>query len=263
MHKLFTSAVGLLALAGVANADVVQVRVTIQSLVGANGVAFSPFTVAFHNGGFDAFNNGAAAAPGTQNIAESGNGAAYLSEFASSFPQGVSGTVTATVGGFGPGIFLPGSSGTMVFSLDTATNRYFSFGSMVVPSNDMFFGNDNPTGYALFDAAGNFLNPSITLTGGSIWDAGTEVNAPSGAAFIVGQNAGDHTAENGLITPGGNFNPYLNASTPAGYTFSNLPGSSDQLARITFELVPTPGAAATLGLAGLAALRPSRRRAAR
>jgi len=260
VKRTFISTIGLLMLTAGASADPVQVRVTIQSLAGQNGVALSPFTVAFHNGSFDGFNSGAPAAIGIQNIAELGDGAAYLAAFGAAYPQGVSGTVTATVGGFGPGIFLPGASGTFVFNIDTALHRYFSFGSMVVPSNDMFFGNDSPTGVALFDGAGNFLNPTVMLAGANIWDAGTEVNAPFGAAFLVGQNAMDRTAENGVITVGGNLTPYLNMLTPAGYTFSNLPGAGDQLARITFEIVPTPAAAGALSLAGLLALR--RRRAA-
>lgn len=259
-RSIIVSAVGLLALSSFAHADTVQVRVNIQSLAGANGVAFSPFTVAFHNGSYDAFSNGAAAMPGIRMVAETGGGAAYLADFAASYPQGVSGTVTATTGGFGPGIFVAGSSGTLTFTLDTTANRYFSFGSMVVPSNDMFFGNDNPAGFALFDAAGNFLNPTITLNGGNIWDAGTEVNAPFGAAFLAGQSASDHVAENGVVTPGTGFNPYLNALTAAGYNFTNLPAPGDQLARITFQIVPTPGAAAALGLGGLAMLRRRRNR---
>jgi hypothetical protein len=256
--KHFISAVGLLALAGgVAQADVVQVRVTVQNLAAPSGVAISPLTVAFHNGSWDAFNTGAAASTGVQNIAESGNGAAYLTAFTGANPQGVSGVVPATVNAFGPGIYLPGGSGSLVFTLDTSTNRYFSYGAMVVPSNDMFIGNDNPIGFALFDAAGNFLNPIITLHGGSVWDAGTEVNAPFGAAFLAGQNGGAHTAENGLITTSAGFSPYANLLTAAGYSFADLPGADTPIARITFEIVPTPGAA--LGLAGLATLRRRKR----
>lgn len=258
MNKPALSAIALLTLAAAAQADVVQVRVNIQSLAASNGVAFSPFTVSFHNG-YDGFNSGSAASTGIQSIAESGNGAPYRAAFGAAYPAGVSGTVTATTGGFGPGIFLPGGSGSFVFTLDTATNRYFSYGAMVVPSNDMFFGNDSATAVALFDGSGNFLNPTVNLTGGSVWDAGTEVNAPFGAAFIAGQNGADHVAENGLIAPGTGFNPYLNALTAAGYTFTDLPASTTPLARITFELVPSPGAAASIGLSALSLLR--RRRA--
>lgn len=260
--KSFISAVGLLTLAGaagIAHADTVQVRVTVQNLAGSSGVAVSPLTVAFHNGSWDAFNTGAAASTGVQNIAESGNGAAYLAAFTSATPQGVSGVVPATVNAFGPGIYLPGGSGSLVFTLDTAANRYFSYGAMVVPSNDMFIGNDNPLGVALFDAAGNFLNPTITLTGGNVWDAGTEVNAPFGAAFLAGQNGADHVAENGLITPSGGFATYGGLLTAAGYNFTDLPSANTPIARITFEIVPTPGATAALGLAGLSSFRRRRR----
>lgn len=235
-----------------AQAAVVQVRVRVESLVAASGVAFSPFTVAFHDGSFDAFNSGAPAGLGIQNIAETGDGTAYLAAFGSAYGAGVSGTVAATVGGFGPGIFLPGATGSFVFTIDTAANRYFSFGAMVVPSNDRFFGNGSPTAVELFDGAGNFLNPMVNLKGSDVWDAGTELDAPFGSAFLAGQNAGDHNAQGGVVGLNSDFSAYANALTAAGYNFSNLPLGGDALARITFEVVPAPGAIFAFGFAGLA-----------
>lgn len=253
--RAVASVVVVAGLSAVADAAVVQIRVKVESLVGANGVAFSPFTVAFHDGSWDAFNNGAAASTGVQNIAESGDGTAYRAAFGAAYASGVSGTVAATVGGFGPGIYLPGASGSFTFAVDTAANRYFSYGAMVVPSNDRFFGNDSATAVALFDGLGNFLNPTINLTGADIWDAGTEVDAPFGSAFLAGQNAGDHNAQGGVVSFNHDFSAYANALTAAGYNFSNLPQSGDALARITFEIVPAPGVAGVFGLSGLALLR--------
>ncbi|MBX3388883.1 MAG: spondin domain-containing protein [Phycisphaeraceae bacterium] len=253
-HALVLFGIGTCLACG-AQAGVVQVRVKVESLVGANGVAFSPFTVAFHDGSWDAFNNGAAASTGIQNIAETGDGSAYLAAFGAAYAPGVSGVVAATLGGFGPGIYLPGASGTFDFAVDTAANRYFSFGSMVVPSNDRFFGNDSATAVALFDGLGNFLNPIINLKGSDIWDAGTELDAPFGSAFIAGQSAGDHNAQGGVVGFHSDFSAYLNALTAAGYNFTNLPSAGDALARITFEIVPAPGVAGVFGFAGLAFLR--------
>lgn len=258
MNRLNLAVVSMGLVAGLApgaDAAVVQIRVKVESLVGANGVAFSPFTVAFHDGSWDAFGNGAAASAGIRNIAETGDGSAYLAAFNAAYASGVSGTVAATVGGFGPGIYLPGASGTFDFTVDTAANRYFSFGSMVVPSNDRFFGNDSATAIALFDGLGNFLNPTVNLTGADIWDAGSELDALFGSAFLVGQNAGDHDAQGGVVSFNHDFSAYSGALTAAGYSFTNLPEGSDALARITFEIVPAPGVAGVFGLSGLALLR--------
>ena len=51
--------------AGLAWADTVQIRVTAQSLTGANGVSFSPVSFGFHDGTFDPWDAGAAPSPGT------------------------------------------------------------------------------------------------------------------------------------------------------------------------------------------------------
>ena len=69
----------------------------------------------------------------------------------------------------GPGSYPPGAEGSLVLSLDPTDNRYLSFLSMVVPSNDAFIGNDDATGIELFDAMGNFVATDFTLTGSNIW----------------------------------------------------------------------------------------------
>lgn len=229
--------------AGVAQAAPVQVKVTIENLGPTGGIAFSPFFVAAHDGTFDTFDTGSAASMGIQNIAEFGDGTDLASDFASSHPSGVSGTVVATSGGFGPGIFPSGASGSLVLNLDSNMHRYFSFGSMAVPSNDFFVGNESGTGIELFDAGGGFVASTVTLTGANIWDSGTEVNGLFGAAYVVGQSAGDHIDENSVVTLGADFSTFLGQSTPTGATFSDLPGSGDQIARISFSIVPEPASA--------------------
>lgn len=249
------SAITLSLFAGVAGAQPMDIEVTIESLSPSNGVAFSPFTLAFHDGTYDGFDAGNAAGTGIQKIAEFGDGTDYLTDFNGSQSDGVSGTLIATNGGFGPGIFLPGASGSMTFTLDPTNNRYMNFGAMVVPSNDRFFGNDDPMAVELFDAGGNFVGQSVMLYGRDIWDAGTEVDGPFGAAFIVGQDAGDHVDQNGVIETNYDFSVYDGSMTPAGYTFSDLPTMDGALARISFRVVPAPSSLALLGLGGLAATR--------
>ena len=242
---------------GTASAAVVQLEVTVTNRAHANGVAVSPVTVAFHDGSYSAFSSGAAASVGVQNIAESGNGAPYRTAFAASNPLGVSGVVTATSGGFGPGIFLPGATGSQTFTLDTAANSYFNFGAMVVPSNDRFIGNGN--GVRLFDGAGVLQISTLTLHGSDVWDAGTEVDGPFGAAFLAGQSGGDHVAQNGVIGLNRDFSAYAGLTTAAGYAFDSALGASDSVAEISFRVVPAPGASAAIGLAGVFTARRRRR----
>lgn len=257
MKHIIASAVIVAATAGAALAGGTQVQVTIESLAPANGVALSPFTVGFHDGAFDSFDNGSAANSATQNVAEFGDGTQWMADFAASQPNGVGGVVTATTNAFGPGIYLSGATGSMTFNLDPAMNRYFSYGAMVVPSNDRFVGNDNPMGIEIFDAGGNFVASSFTVFASQIWDAGTEVDGTFGAAFIVGSNAGDHTAQGGVVSLNSDFSAYDGQATPAGYDFIALPGPNDALVRISFAVVPAPGAA-SIGLMTLGLL--SRRR---
>ena len=82
-------------------------------------------------------------------------------------------------------------------------NRYFSFASMAIPSNDAFLANLNSRQYELFDSLGNFHGAcQITLYGRDILDAGTEVNDPlGGAAYSTG--GGVLVDENGVIRPHG------------------------------------------------------------
>lgn len=248
------AAVALSALAGLAHADIVQVRVTVENLAASNGVAISPVTLAAHDGSFDAFNAGSAAGLGTQRVAEAGDGSIFAGEAQNAFPGVVTGVATATTNAFGPGIFLPGGSGSVILSLDSNTHRFLSYGAMVVPSNDFFIGNDSPTSVELFDGSGNFVAQGFTLTGADVWDAGTEVNQLFGAAFVAGQDGAAHADENGVVTLGADFGTFLGSTTPAGYTFSDLPGNG-AIVRFSFAVVPAPGSTALLGLGGLVAAR--------
>lgn len=257
-EKKFIGAVVGFSLAGLASAGDMQIQVTIENLAQSNGVALSPFTVGFHDGTFDAFDIGSPAGAGIQNVAEFGDGSQWLADFGAAQANGVSGVVTATFNSFGPGIFLPGANGSMTFTLNAAMNRYFSFGSMVVPSNDRFLGNDSPMAVEIFDAGGNFVANTLTLYGSDIWDAGTEVDGLFGAAFIVGSNAGDHTAQGGVVTLEDNFSVYDGQATPAGYDFVDLPTGDGAIARISFAVVPAPGTA-SLGLIALGAMTRRRR----
>lgn len=251
MKKTTTAAILLAAgFAATASAANVELRVSIENVSPTNSISFAPLHVGFGNGSFDGFNAGSAAPAGIMAIAEGGNGAPWMAEFAAAD----AGAVLGTVGAGGPTV--PGASFSAVFNLDTFTNRYFSFGSMAVPSNDHFIGNDDPTAYQLFDDAGNLLLNSISQTAGDIWNAGTETTDASAAAFLVDGVNANRTDENGVVGfDFSAFSAYAGLETAAGYFFDPQLTAGTEVYRISFEVVPAPGAAALLGLGGLAAAR--------
>jgi hypothetical protein len=251
MHwKSFLAVAVLAATTAVASiASAVDVRVTIENLSGPTGIGFSPLVVAGHNGSVDLFNSGSAASAGVEAVAELGAAGTLLGEIAAMQASSVSGVVANADSSMGP--LLPGAKQSVVLSLDPVNNRYFSYLSMAVPSNDLFIGNDSPTARELFDAGGNFVGQNFTLTGNRIWDAGTEINGLTGALFIQGQD--------GMLSPaeGGNvhaadlstaFSFYVGQTTGPGYVFSGGPGADTSIATISFAVVPEPASLALLGL---------------
>ena len=235
--------VGLSAVCSTALA--VDVRVTIRNLSASDGVAFSPVNVIAHDGSVDTFDSGSAASAGVEDVAEMGGTTIIPGEAIAMQADALVTVVPATVGGVGPGVYPPGAEGSLVLSLDPTDNRYLSFLSMVVPSNDAFIGNDDATGIELFDAMGNFVATDFTLTGSNIWDAGTEINGLTGSAYVMGQDAALSPVEGGVVTAadlGTQFSYYLGETTAIGATFQGAPMAATPVASFSFEVVPEPSA---------------------
>ncbi|MCA9259265.1 MAG: spondin domain-containing protein, partial [Planctomycetales bacterium] len=108
--------VGLATFCNAGDAEAVDVRITIQNVGGEGGVALSPFSLAAHDGSFDAFDVGSVASQGVENVAETGDGAAWQAAASTAQADSVVGTAIATENGFGPGIFVPGASGSLTLS---------------------------------------------------------------------------------------------------------------------------------------------------
>jgi hypothetical protein len=236
-------AAGLLAtLAPLASqAEMLQLRVTVQNLAPADSISFAPLHVGFHGGTFDAFDAGAAATAPIVSVAEGGSGSAWFPAFAAADPGATLGSVLPDP----PGPLLPGLSGQATFRIDTAVNPFFTFAAMVVPSNDYFVGNDDPRAYRLFGADGRLLLESIDLFAADIWDAGSEADDPAHAAFIVGGNNDLRTPQNGVV--GFDFEGlsiFNGLTTAAGYVFQNRLAGDTPVYRVDFQVarVPEPDA---------------------
>jgi len=243
-------------LSSASQAALVEVEVT--NLFEANGAAFSPVWLGFHDGTFDSFDTGTASSASLQALAEGGDVSGISSDF-SNTSTGQQGLLTAPAGFPGAPIFEPGESATSgVFNIDAVNNGYFSFLSMLVPSNDAFLGNDDAMAYSLFDADDNFVGLDILVVGQDVWDSGTELNTGYGAAFLVGANAQPRQDENGVVAQHSGLQvlsgglAIFGGNTPAGYTIdqaaADFTASGFNVARITVSQVPVP---ASLGLLAL------------
>ncbi|MEM6707684.1 MAG: spondin domain-containing protein [Pseudomonadota bacterium] len=255
--KGVAAASAVLAFAPFVEARVIEV--TVENLAPEDSITFAPLRVGFHNGTFDAFNNGEMAGDAIISVAEGGSGNLWFPAFEAADP-------TATLGSvLDGGPLLPGTSASVLFDVDPMMNQFFTFAAMVVPSNDLFIGNDNPMQYQLFDLSGNLNLTEITLFGSDIWDAGSEVADPANAAFIEGGMNPLRTAENDVV----NFsfdelNVFDGLTTAAGYVFDTQITGATEIYRITFAevaSVPEPGTAGLMLLGGLALIARRRRNA--
>lgn len=236
-----------------ASAQVVQLRVRAENLAPTNSVSFAPLRVGFHSGNFDVFNIGETATAPIISIAEGGSGVDWFPAFAAQEPLGTSGTVA------NGGPLLPGAVAVQDFVIDTDQNPFFTFAAMVVPSNDYFIGNDGATRFRLFDDNGNLLINTINQEANDIWEAGSEVDLVENAAFVVGGVNDNRVPDTGVVEfEFDGLSIFNGLTTAAGYTFDLNLSESSAVYRITFEIIPTPGAVAGLGLAGVLAI--SRRR---
>jgi hypothetical protein len=226
-----------------------ELQITVTNQQPGGGFAFTPVWIGVHDGTFSTFSSGGTASSAVQAVAELGDVSGLVADF--------SGQGSQTVVGGSP--FLPGATASTVLSVaDPVIHQYLSYASMIVPSNDFFMGNADPTAFRLFDDGGNFLGPlTINVFGRNIWDAGTEVNDITfGAAFIAGVSALDHVAENRTIDLvfGGSadFTAYLNSidgrTTAGGYDISHLITSNDLIATIQISAVPEPSTVTLLGI---------------
>ena len=198
------AAASLLAFGSVAGAEPTRVVVTIENLAPERGTSQTPFWVGLHGGEFDTYNGNTPASslpvPGSnamESLCEDGDNAAIAADFAA-ITEGVDATLPGPSGPLAPGDVATGSF--VVDSEDPAT-RYFSYASMILPSNDFCVSNGNPFAHPIFDDAGNFVGESFFVTGEEALDSGTEVNdeLPVNTAFFGQTTPNTGVDENGLI----------------------------------------------------------------
>lgn len=276
-----TLVAGVCLLAGVASAQAPG-DIRIEVAHGDNtDFSLTPVWFGFHNGLFDAFDvgddltsasdladdqtspsNGATNA--VELIAELGDVSQITADFSAA--PGVPGDIQGVAAAAGNGVppIEPGETGVgFVTPINPSAYQYFSFLSMLVPTNDTFIGNDDPFAYQVFndddeliDALGNPTSSrTITILGSDILDAGTEVNSGVGAAFTQGQVGTDGAVEGGVVTLGSDLSAFLGATDVTGRLITDDILAGEVLATITISIVPEPASAAlfAIGLIGVAA----------
>ncbi|MGJ8640610.1 MAG: spondin domain-containing protein [Opitutaceae bacterium] len=220
-----------------------DVRVSVINNAASDGVYFTPVWSAFHDGSFDLFDSGSAASAGLAELAETGSPATLNTEFGTA--GGRLATSLASASGIGPGLFDPGRSASFDITLDETNNRYFSFASMLLPSNDAFIGNGDPLANELFDAMGTFNGPlTITLFGSNVYDAGSELNDTFGAPFsMIGGTSTDTNVGVSIHAGLDNFiGSQLGNGDVLGQAFTDM----TPIATITVTAVPEPSAYAMI-----------------
>ena len=177
-----------------------QIDITITNLQQTDGALLTPFFLATQNGQYDVFDAGSAASASLESLAEDGNTGPRI---AAALGSGGVNEAVATPGG----PLAPGESRTISLRADSLNDltQYLSFASMVIPSNDAFIGNDDPTEIDLFDENGDLIRrvggSAFIVTGDDVYDAGTEDNdeIPANTAALAQAAPNTGTTEGGVI----------------------------------------------------------------
>lgn len=250
---------------GAGAADAKTLRIEFTNNASADGLFFTPFLGLFHDGSVNTFDVGQAASLALEDVAEEGF---VGQQIAAAEALGAKAGVAFGPEGFGSGVrqppvIDPGETASFEIDLDPTSDIFFSFLSMIIPSNDIFIGNSDPFAFRLFDDEGNFILTSpISIGLDNTFDAGTEDNLATatdgaGAAFTPGFEVGGGTAtENGVVSEVGNLDFLFGLGRASGGTVGSLPGAGQAFAslRIT-EVAPVPLPAGVFMLmAGLGAM---------
>ncbi|MCH9698084.1 MAG: spondin domain-containing protein [Gammaproteobacteria bacterium] len=212
-----------MAASSIAVADSIpSVVVTVKNQAAQRGALQTPVWVGAHDGTFDIYDRNVAVGDTNANpnlisresvesIAEDGNTAPITAEFEQLQGNSPQATMVAPGGPLAPGAVV---STTLNFS-NPQQQQYFSYASMIIPSNDFFVANGSPLAHPLFDDQGRFIGQPFIVAGSEVLDAGTEINDEIAAntAFLnqAGPNIG--VDENGVVTLGTGF------AAPGALTF--------------------------------------------
>lgn len=219
-----------------------RIAVTVENLAPRSGTFQTPVWIGIHDGSFDIYSSNVPAAgpmsplgdDSLERLAEDGATGPIAANFLGGLPMAVETTIPGPNGPIAPGD--RGFSALLVNPM-APTNRYFSYASMLLPSNDAFVSNGNPLAHAVYDAQGDFVFNDFIVT--QVLDAATEVNdeLPANTAFFgqMAPNTGVDEGNTGVVAHPG-FNPRGSGGILDDFRFRNgdftLGGYSHMMVRI-------------------------------
>ncbi len=211
-----------------------EVTVEITNLAPDQGTNQTPVWVAVHDGSFDLYDRNVAISPELERLAEDGNNGPLIDAFA----QSGAGIDAVVPGPNGP--IAPGETTSLTFLVDSfrGEQQYFSYASMILPSNDAFVANGSPTAHRIFNNSGSFVPTSFVVSGGEVLDAGSEVNDedPTNTAFFGQQTPDTGVVENGVVTLHPGFNDPADGGILAAPQFANGDFTQDGYETLKFEI---------------------------
>ncbi|MEO1526529.1 MAG: spondin domain-containing protein [Planctomycetota bacterium] len=229
----------------------------IDNIAPEGGVALTPVWVGFHNGNFDSYNGGLTSLEALERVAEDGDNGLISTQFNDFDPElggytfidnSGDSPVSALVrtgdlsdlfrqdATLGAAPLLPGDSAMAEFNLQVdGSNDFFSYASMVLPTNDFFVANGNPTAHDLSGilSDGGSISFFIGTPEGGVNDAGTEAedfNSSAGNPLFPGRNlpAGQGGPNEGTTTT----EPIANVNGKAFADFQLAPRGVERAIRI-------------------------------
>ncbi|MBW4535591.1 MAG: spondin domain-containing protein [Pleurocapsa minor HA4230-MV1] len=219
-----------------------NITVTIENLAPENGTFITPTWVGFHNGEFDLYDHNKPASLGLESLAEDGNTVGVSAEFINSGSGTVEGTLVGIDGV--EGVIDPGESVSQTFTLDSddPNSRFFNYASMVIPSNDAFIANDNPTSIPVFDEEGNFIGADLVISGDRVLDAGVEVNdeAQSNTAFLGQTEPNTGTTASGVVRTHSGLKSKGRILSSSDFANADFTADNYNVARITVTAEEIP-----------------------
>ena len=227
-----------------------HVEITASNRGPRDGTCQTPVWIGIHDGSFDIYDRNERASPALERLAEDGNNMPLSDTF-----NRASGTVRdATVGG---APLCSGDSATVKFSFKAQPERsyYFSYASMVLPSNDAFVANGDPQAFPILIARSNGDNSwnsswrgrahkivrKVLITDNGrddVLDAGTEVNdeLPENTAFLDQEVPDSGMVEGGVVTDHPGFSRRGNILSDAEFRNADFECLNSEVLRITVKV---------------------------
>ena len=210
-----------------------KVTTTVTNLAPMQGTCQTPVWVGIHDGTFDVYDRDVPASPALERIAEDGTTGPLVEAFAASQGGVVDGVV-------GSKPICPGESATLSFEVlvKPGAKQFFSYTSMVVPSNDAFLANGDPMAFKIFDEEGEFVPVIFEDLGSDVLDAGTEMNdeIPANTAFFGQMVPNTGVPENGVITTHPGFLPATSGGILNSTDFVNADFKQDGYKMMKIEV---------------------------